>query len=963
MDFGKEHVQSLLEEIKEGGSVTRNGLQNLIDRIQEEALKDNLDNTESRRSVKTEKEEDFSVRDSYMMNRPSLNDDGSTSSNEKELTYLDRIRHQFEKFMRDIELINVNVKNKKLTSVLENMDRFNDDLGRLVDFITERHQQDSLKEKMFEEQKGDLEFRIADLKKDLEKQFAINSDMGEELTEMRIELAEVHPDTKNDRITGKNQADDLLIEIGEYSAKVRDLEDTNAQLESELNQKYMDINELKSEIKSLTDQLARIMEIDGDIEADKRKEELGDVFRNSVALRNAADQMGKRRGSVNSSASMYKERVQELEEELDEERNFLANMKMEMSALKSKNEDLEDQLLAFRREGQGGIGRLDSNIFGMEMNLDHGDIQNQINDDFMSMEFGKQTTMRRVRDHKCIQVDLAMANVIMEEYELDFEVKSVKIEKILDEITKVSVIVINDEEVSEAKIKMDKVMITELGKKTKNQDEALQNKIEVLKKVMSDKDDDLRGLQRDLKTTKTQEKEFFEQCVEIQNLLENVGNDGKIDEKKLAEVKDKLKMAFSKKKEASSEGGIVYVQVPGETEIREKIVYINKEGEKVAGPGPGIVEKVIYVDKKGKEVAPKPVVAPGVEVVEKIIYVDKRGDIVEGPGPGVVEKIVYIDQKGEIMPTQIGGVEIIEKIVYVNSKGEVVDGPGPGVTKKIACVNKLGAVVNNPMATDEIEEKKVFVNKEGEIVDKPGPGILEKTVYVNKQGIVVPPPSAITEKIIYINNQGEITGGPGPGITEKIIYLNNQGEIVPTTVGGVEIIEKIVYVNSEGEVVDGPGPGVAKKIVYVDKEGEVVEDPLKDAEIEKKVVYMTKQGDIVDGPGDGVIEKIVYVDRTGEIVPAVVNGVEIREKIVYVNEGGEVVDGPGPGVTQKMVCVNKLGDVVRNPLLENSVEKKKIFVNKKEMLLMDLVLELSRRLFMLTNQVSSFLLLLVSQKK
>ena len=79
--------------------------------------------------------------------------------------------------------------------------------------------------------------------------------------------------------------------------------------------------------------------------------------------------MTTRRDSINSTKSEYKERIEELEQHLDEEREYIATLKMEMVGLRSKLEEMEDSI-ASRHSYNSGM-RLDSNLLESDYEPDY----------------------------------------------------------------------------------------------------------------------------------------------------------------------------------------------------------------------------------------------------------------------------------------------------------------------------------------------------------------------------------------------------------------------------------------------------------------------------------------------------------------------------------------------------------------------------------------------------------------
>lgn len=499
---------------------------------------------------------------------------------ENELEFCDKMRMQFEKFLRDLEYYNASKKDPALKRIVDYMERFNDDMSRLNIFVRDRHNYFKLIEGNFSDEREELEIRIQELESDLNKQLEMNNKLGDELNE-RIVKESKKLDYSAIEETRK-QTEMLVIEdyskdLEEYSARIRDLEVENSDLQTELNQKYFDINELKSEIKDLNGKMANLMNMKMSEEEEikkeslvseseeKRMDELRDAFRNSNALMEKVDRMSRRKGSVTSTKSHYAERVEELEDMLSEERNFIASLKMELEGLKKRNEELEDQLIESRDVSVvGGFGRLDSNLMNSNFEVDEDILESGIGDSLMGVEFGKRATMvRKVRDHKNIQVDLVMANVIMEEEELDFEIMKVKvIADLKNEVEKIKVTFLYNDELGEVNLRNDKIeiegslikekkVIKEVVKEVEVEREGEDEAVVELKEVLGKKGEEIKMLEGKLAKAKVSEQSWYDRCSELQGVLGKIVAEGaSISNKEIQKVRDELNVVIlAKQKE------------------------------------------------------------------------------------------------------------------------------------------------------------------------------------------------------------------------------------------------------------------------------------------------------------------------------------------------------------------------------------------------------------------------------
>lgn len=568
-------------------------------------------------------------RDSYIV-RNSILKKGDQPSLENELEFCDKMRMQFEKFLRDLEYYNASKKDPALKRIVDYMERFNDDMSRLNIFVRDRHNYFNLIEENFKDEKEELEIRIQELEADFNKQLEMNNRLGDELNKRIMEENKENELSVLEQSRMKTEMlviEDYSKDLEEYGIRIRDLEVENSDLKSELNQKYFDINELKSEIKDLNGKMANLMDMKmaeneekekksliNEYE-EKRMEEFREAVRNSNALMQKVDRMSMRKGSINSTQSQYAEKVEELEDMLSEERNFIASLKMELEGLKRKNEDLEDQLMERAEGGNlGGFGRLDSNLMNSNFEVDEDILESGIGDSLMDVDFGKRTMVRKVRDHKNIQVDLVMANVIMEEEELEFEIMKVRvIADTNNEVEKIMVTFLYNDELGEVHLRNDKIeiegslikekkVIKEVVKEVvkevekEGEDEAVLE----LKGILSKKGEEIKNLEVKLGKAKNSEQAWYDRCAELQGVLDKIVAEGaSVSNKEIQKVRDELNIVIlDKQKEIQDmkkreEDGKLIAQ-GNEDKLREELALAKKLGEEA--------KRVDVVQEKPQEV-------------------------------------------------------------------------------------------------------------------------------------------------------------------------------------------------------------------------------------------------------------------------------------------------------------------------------------------------------------------------
>lgn len=216
----------------------------------------------------------------------------------------------------------------------------------------------------------------------------------------------------------------------------------NKGLKKDLEQKYSEIEELRREISSLNSNLQHLMDANAESGPEGQgqyHDKLQQAFRNSMTIKNKADEMSNRRDSIQSTKSEYKDRIDELEEHLDQEREYIATLKMEMIGLRTKLDEMESTITS-RTSYNSGF-RLDSNILESEYEPDHEALMKNAGQSLMEPGNRHVSVIRRVRDNKSIQVDLIMANVINEADE-DSEEEESKARTTHPEIYKIKSVVV-----------------------------------------------------------------------------------------------------------------------------------------------------------------------------------------------------------------------------------------------------------------------------------------------------------------------------------------------------------------------------------------------------------------------------------------------------------------------------------------------------------------------------------------
>ena len=356
----------------------------------------------------------------------------------------------------DLEVYNAGKQDLNLENLVKKMDNFNEDLRQSATAIELRYKQHS-------KEMSDYYEKVQDLEASLKQQEAALMKEIESKEELNLQLQTTNMDMTYDgrRTTQANQMlsaneKQLASELEELKIEYGDLFSQNKKLKSDLEQKYSEIEELRQEISSLNSNLQHLMESNHGSEGGNLQDQIQQAFRNSLTIKKKAEDIAERRDSVNSTKSEYKDRIEELEEHLDQEREYIATLKMEMIGLRAKMEEMEDSITS--RQSYNSGFRLDSNILEQDFEQDHEVLSKNVGSSLMEPGNRHVSVIRKVRDHKSIQVDLVMANVIKEadedsEEEEDqlksnqtdrYEIRSVVVEKQLSGKLEAQVQVVED---------------------------------------------------------------------------------------------------------------------------------------------------------------------------------------------------------------------------------------------------------------------------------------------------------------------------------------------------------------------------------------------------------------------------------------------------------------------------------------------------------------------------------------
>ena len=424
MDIGSKQILRMIETVKEGNNLTRVRIQELINFLEEKEVLGSTTTKTSKMNQKLTKsalfptdEDDY---ETYMQSTVFLKFEETDADLDRELAFIQTMRMQFEKFLRDLEVVNAKNKQHKLTEVLACMTRFSDDLAEFSKYASNRHKQTELDQRQFQKERSELEERVQTLEVDLRNQTDASKELKRELQALRytysgqgkgastgggfggarrpagpqnsnIGLAEQGV-TQNGLGGGGNGLNNLSPNFGqsgadeaggeslrteavqEYERRIQKLKEDNFGMMNDLNLRYMELNEMKSKMDSLSKNLEKIMHENKAMTQNSSENNkltlIRATYRESKALLRRLDKMVKspssdKNGSkktspmVNRTVKFVDIGLDDLKSQLVEERNYIENLRRENERLKLEKTELQNRL--GMDEGQESV-ILDSQI-------------------------------------------------------------------------------------------------------------------------------------------------------------------------------------------------------------------------------------------------------------------------------------------------------------------------------------------------------------------------------------------------------------------------------------------------------------------------------------------------------------------------------------------------------------------------------------------------------------------------
>lgn len=618
-----------------------------------------------------------------MLNSEDMDDLTSNLTQEKELRFNEMLRKQFEKFIMDLEMFNAGMEDKNLVNLLKKMDKFNEDLRENSQIVEMRYKEAAIETELFQEKINELEEQTKSQEQQLISQIEAKEEFAHELHLLESQAQETERQTTNFEINHNSREKELEKECDEMRMENNEMAKENDQLRSEVNQKFMEIDELKQEISSLNKNLESLMEMNMD---EGTNEKFQEAVRTSIALGKKAETMAVREGSITSTKSVYHEKIEELESQLDQEREYVNTLKMEMLGLKNKIEELEDNMMSQGTFSMGG-NRLDSDMMRSGFEVDDDMLDRGMEDSLMDIGKRNASIVRKVRDHKNIQVDLIMANVIQEadeEEEPEFSIQNLVLErKEEDGSFRAKIKVLEDGQAKMVNLLNDKIQVyglenmiqkVEVEKKPAVNDEPVVKEVvrEVDKIVF--KEIDVKKYEDEINDLKSTVLNLEKDLIDVTELKKEDENNVELEEQSnqiADELKQKVKELSKKLKDLSAQKIVQIEPLEIEVDEEENTVVGNLDEDEVAGSesdgeeettGDSTEEQVVDKDAENE------ILLKQIEALKEIL---ERTKVVQPPAPEIVE----IEQQEEAVEpittsTEVQTKPLEESVIVKNDVAE-----------------------------------------------------------------------------------------------------------------------------------------------------------------------------------------------------------------------------------------------------------------------------------------------------
>ena len=835
----------------------------------------------------------LSIRDSTLSIGPGGRFSNLSSFQiQKEADNCDKLKMMFDKLILSVQEIGAEyniTEEKKMIKLVSDMNKFARNLDKMDTLVNKRYEYVQNLKLQFEELREDSEATIKKLNDQLEEQVKISGNFEEQIYDMQSQLARGSLAGLSTAGGGAGISRDLKIAqetLLDYSTKNGDLLKENKKMKEEIKNKDKELYDLKEELSAMTVKAMDAMQSD----FEKDNDRISSYRSNTGAGRFGSTLKGPGGGSessewavVSMKSEEYQKRIQELEEQLGSEREYVNSLKMEIESLKSNHDLNASRTSSMLLNDSRNLGLNRSTLFGGNQ-LDLSAISMPDNEPNAGGEFTLNTLREEAEARDMLRPIVEDKNEQTLEVEPEVITVEVPVEKIV-EVPVERVVEVPVERIVEKVVEKPVEVVVEKEKIVKVP-------VEKIVEVPVEK--------------------IVEKVVEVP--VEKIVEKEKIVEVQVDRVVDRI---VEKPVEVIVEK-IREVEVPVEV-IKEVEVPVEK-----------IVEKEKIVEVPVEKIVEKTVEVPVEKIVEKVVEVPVEKIVekkVEVPVEKIVEKIVHVPIDRVIENRVEVPVETIKEVIKTVEVPveKIVEVPVEKIVEKpVEVVKEVVKYVDKPVYIDKVSEVEVEVEKIVEV---------EKPVIVTKEVIKTVEVPVEVIKEVEVVREVEVEK-PVEVIVEKIKEVEVEVEKIVEKPVEV-IVEKIREVEVPVEVikeVEVPVEKIVEKTVYVDK---IIEKPVYLDKIVEKEVEVEK---IVEVPVEKIVEKVV--EKPVEVVVEKIKEVEVEvekivEKPVYVDKIVEkIVEKPVEKIVEKVV--EKPVEVIVEKVVEKEVEvivekvvEKPIYVDKE----------------------------------
>lgn len=313
---------------------------------------------------------------------------------------------------------------QEFKEVISKMKNFETQLLGWEQFILSRHDQFEVSGLRNEQENQELKDQIRLLSRELTDKQRLLEDVEDELIKAREQSQEQKKTiektnlsiSERESVQQEELSHQFQNQIKLLKAQLRDEGLEKAQLQGQLSKRFNEIDSLNKELREMTSNFQEMIQSN---QSNQQNDEVIAKARNSIQKSTILmDQVDEgRRASVGSTKSDYRRQVNDLEDVVEKERDFVSNLQKEIQLLKSKNDDLEEEVLGKATSGTRGLQAFDSQILGnggLQSNLQASLLPNQdgvdglLQDDGASNDSSFNSMGGPTTESKSVQVIMEM---------------------------------------------------------------------------------------------------------------------------------------------------------------------------------------------------------------------------------------------------------------------------------------------------------------------------------------------------------------------------------------------------------------------------------------------------------------------------------------------------------------------------------------------------------------------------